>query len=120
MRHLKTLGTLAIVMVFSTISGRAQETKTEDGLKTYLIERDIPKAGEFTEEELVGISKKSCAVLEKMTDIEWLNSYIVDNKVYCLYRATEPKLIYQHAEDAGFPVTNIMEIGSVIGPKTAN
>ena len=55
-----------------------------------------------------------------MTDIEWVNSYVMDNKVYCLYRATTPELINQHAKDAGFPVTSIMEIGSVIGPKTAN
>ncbi|MBA4745855.1 MAG: DUF4242 domain-containing protein [Muricauda sp.] len=118
MKDLKTFGTIVIVVLFGLISGQAQETKAK--LKTYLIERDIPKAGEFTEEELVGISKKSCSVLEKMTDIEWVNSYVMDEKVYCLYRATTPKLIYQHAEDAGFPVTRIMEIGSVIGPKTAN
>lgn len=120
MKDLKTLGAIVIVVLFSSISGQAQETKAKDELKTYLIERDIPNAGQLTQDELKGISKKSCSVLEKMTDIEWLNSYVVDDKVYCLYRAANPELINLHAKEGGFPVTSIMEIGSVIGPKTAN
>tara|TARA_R110002012_G_scaffold68372_3_gene177675 strand:+ start:6454 stop:6816 length:363 start_codon:yes stop_codon:yes gene_type:complete len=120
MKDVKAMAAIVMVMVFCSISGQAQETKTKQELKTYLIERDIPNAGQLNQEELEGISKKSCSVLETMTDIEWVNSYVMDNKVYCLYRATTPELINQHAKDAGFPVTSIMEIGSVIGPKTAN
>jgi len=114
------MGAIVMVMLLCSISGQAQETKEKQELKTYLIERDIPNAGQLNQEELKGISKKSCSVLEIITDIEWVNNYVMDNKVYYLYRATTPELINQHAKDAGFPVTSIMEMGLVIGPKTAN
>lgn len=120
MKQLKTQGVLVLVTVFSLVSVKAQEASSKDEMKTFLIERDIPKAGEFTEADLKGISQKSCTVLEEMKEIEWVHSYVTGDKVYCVYRSKNTDLIEEHGDKAGFPVTSIMEIGSVIGPKTAN
>ncbi|MER3375293.1 MAG: DUF4242 domain-containing protein [Allomuricauda sp.] len=120
MKQLKSKGVLVLVTVFSLVSASAQETSSDKEMKSFLIERDIPKAGEFTEADLKGISQKSCSVLEKMKGIVWVNSYVTGDKVFCVYQSNDTDLIKEHAEKAGFPVTSIMEIGSVIGPKTAN
>lgn len=90
-------------------------------MKTYLIEREIPDAGKLTEEELKGISKKSCTVLKEMdSGIRWLHSYVTDNKIYCLYEAENRELILEHANIGGFPVNSIQEMSTTISPKTAN
>ena len=68
-------------------------------LKTYLIEREIPGAGELTSDQLRDISQQSCAVIKNIgPQIEWLHSYVTDDKVYCIYRAANEKLIHEHAE----------------------
>ncbi|MGX1928755.1 DUF4242 domain-containing protein [Flagellimonas sp. 2504JD4-2] len=111
------VGVLILMAIFTT---NAQEEKETKELKTYLIEREIPNAGELTAEELQGISQKSCAVLKQMdTGIEWLHSYVTDDKVYCLYKAENKDLIRKHAEEGGFPVNSIQELSSKIGPATA-
>ena len=89
-------------------------------MKTYVIEREIPKAGEFSMEELVSISQKSCTVLDEMgPQIQWLHSYVTENKIYCVYKATSEDLLLEHAEKGGFPATYITELSTMIGPETA-
>lgn len=90
-------------------------------MKTYLIEREIPDAGKFTPEQLKVISQKSCSVLDEMgPQIQWIESYVVANKIFCVYRAENKDLILEHAKKGGFPANNISEIYSVISPATAN
>ena len=68
-------------------------------MKTYLIERNIPNAGKLTQEELKGISQKSCSVLNEMgPNIQWVQSYVVGDKIYCVYKATSEELLKEHVE----------------------
>ena len=98
-----------------------EQLKSKETMKTYLIEREIPQAGGLSPEQLRGISQKSCSVLKEMgPDIQWLHSYVTDDKVYCLYKATDKDLIRQHAEAGGFPVNYITELATRIDPGTAN
>ncbi len=86
----------------------------------FLIEREIPGAGQLSSAELQGISQKSCSVLNKMgPTIQWLESYITDDKVYCIYIAPDEETIRQHAEQGGFPANRIAQIKTMIDPTTA-
>lgn len=88
--------------------------------KTYLIEREIPGAGQFTHEILKAISQKSCSVLEEMgPQIQWIQSYVTADKIFCIYKAENEELIREHARNGGFPANRIIEIPSVISPATA-
>lgn len=90
-------------------------------MKTYLIEREIPGAGDFTPEQLKAISQKSCSVLDEMgPTIEWQHSYVTGDKIFCIYKAENEDLIREHAKKGGFPANNIIEVGSVISPATAS
>lgn len=89
-------------------------------MKTYLIEREIPGAGNFTPETLKAISQKSCGVLEEMgPQIEWIHSYVTGDKIYCIYKAENEGLIREHAIKGGFPANKILEVPSIISPATA-
>lgn len=89
--------------------------------KTYLIEREIPGAGKLTPAELKAISQKSCSVLEEMgPQIQWIQSYVTADKIYCVYKAENEELIKEHAIKGGFPANKITEIPSVISPATAD
>ncbi len=86
----------------------------------YLIEREIPNAGTLTAEQLQGISQKSCCVLSEMgSKTQWLQSYVCDNKVYCIYIAPDEESIYEHASKGEFPVNKISQIKTIIDPTTA-
>jgi len=86
----------------------------------YVIEREIPGAGELTAEQLQAISQKSCSILSDMgTQIQWLHSYVTDNKIFCVYIAPDADTIKAHAEQGGFPANNIAEIKTIIDPTTA-
>jgi len=86
----------------------------------YVIEREIPGAGKLSAGELQGISQKSCGVLREMgPQIQWVQSYVTGDKVYCVYIAPNEQMIRQHAEQGGFPANRISEIKSVIDPTTA-
>lgn len=86
----------------------------------YVIEREIPGAGQFTAEDLRGISQKSCAVLQELgTRIHWIHSYVTDDKIYCVYHAANEDLIHRHAEQGGFPANSIAEIRATIDPATS-
>jgi predicted Rdx family selenoprotein len=86
----------------------------------YVVEREIPGAGQLTPEELRGISQTSCGVLNKLGPaIQWVESYVTPDKVYCVYIAPNEELIREHARQGGFPANKIAEIKSVIDPTTA-
>ncbi|MDE2387791.1 MAG: DUF4242 domain-containing protein [Betaproteobacteria bacterium] len=86
----------------------------------YIIEREIPGAGSLTPQDLQTISQKSCAILNSMGPrIQWLESYVTDDKVYCLYIAPDEVAIRTHAEQGEFPVTRVAQVRSVIDPATA-
>jgi hypothetical protein len=86
----------------------------------YLIEREIPGAGTFSAEQLQAISQKSCGILSGMgTKIQWLESYVTDDKVYCVYIAPDEASVREHAEQGGFPANKIAKINCIIDPTTA-
>jgi len=85
----------------------------------YLIEREIPGAGKFSPQQLQAISQKSCSVLNKLgSQIQWLHSYVVDDKIYCVYIAPHEEMIREHARQGGFPANHISEVKAVIDPTT--
>ena len=87
----------------------------------YVIEREIPCAGDLKQEDLKGISQKSCGILKEMgTGIEWVHSYVTGDKVYCVYNADNENLIQEHASTGGFPANKISEVKNIISPKTAD
>ncbi|PYV65777.1 MAG: DUF4242 domain-containing protein [Acidobacteria bacterium] len=86
----------------------------------YLIERELPGAGELSQEQLRGISQKSCSVLNKLgPQIQWIQSYVTGDKIYCVYRAPNEEMVREHAKQGGFPANRVSEITSVIDPTTA-
>ncbi|HTR67086.1 MAG TPA: DUF4242 domain-containing protein [Terriglobales bacterium] len=86
----------------------------------YVIEREIPGAGNLTPEQLQGISQRSCGVLSSMgPQIQWVHSYVTGDKVYCVYIAPNENMVREHARQGGFPANKISEVKSVIDPTTA-
>jgi cell division inhibitor SulA len=86
----------------------------------YVIEREIPNAGKLSKAELQSISQKSCDVLRNLgPEIQWLQSYVTDDKIYCVYIAPNEQMVREHANQGGFPANRISEIKSVIDPTTA-
>jgi hypothetical protein len=86
----------------------------------YVIERDLPGAGNLTADQLRGVSQKSCSVLNKLgPEIQWIHSYVTADKIYCIYRAPNEAMIREHAKQGGFPANKISEVSSVIEPSTA-
>jgi hypothetical protein len=86
----------------------------------FVIEREIPGAGKLTPEQLQAISQKSCGVLKSMgPQIQWLQSYVTDNKIYCIYIAPDEETVRQHAQQGGFPANSIARVRSVIDPTTS-
>ena len=83
----------------------------------YVIERDIPGAGNLSTDELKAISKKSCDVLKNMTpEINWVQSYVTDDKIYCVYLSPNEDLLREHASKGEFPINNIAKVNAVIEP----
>jgi hypothetical protein len=86
----------------------------------FVIEREMPGVGGLTPDQLKGASQGSCSVLKNLgPDIQWVHSYVTDDKIYCIYRAPSEDLIRQHAETAGFPANSVSEIRATIDPTTA-
>lgn len=86
----------------------------------YLIERELPGAGQLSAADLKAISQKSCGVLNTLgPQIQWVQSYVTDDKIYCVYIAPNAELVKQHAEQGGFPANRISEIRVGIDPTTA-
>lgn len=86
----------------------------------FLIEREIPGAGQLSAEELKGISAKSCSVLKELgPQVQWVQSYVTGDKVYCVYLAPDEKAVRKHAEMGSFPANRVSEVRATIDPTTA-
>jgi hypothetical protein len=86
----------------------------------YVIERELPGAGNLSAEQLQAISQKSCSVLNELGPrIQWVESYVTEDKIFCIYQAPDKEVIRRHAEMGGFPANRIEEIRNVISPVTA-
>lgn len=120
---------LFILMLYSTTtfsqtgsvvqSENKKIMETKD-MKTYVIEREIPGAGKLNGEELKTIAQTSCTVLKEMgPGIEWLQSYVIENKIVCIYRAESEEALREHAKKGGFPINVISLVSNTISPATA-
>jgi hypothetical protein len=90
------------------------------GMPKYVIEREIPDAGKLSAEQLKAISQTSCGVLSKMgPQIQWVNSYVTTDKIYCVYIAPNEEMVREHARQGGFPANSVSEISTIIDPTTA-
>ena len=99
---------------------RAEVIDKETDMPKFVIEREIPGAGKLTPSELKAISQKSCGVLSKMgPQIQWLQSYVTADKIYCVYIAPDEQVVREHAQQGGFPANRVSEVASVIDPTTA-
>jgi Protein of unknown function (DUF4242) len=86
----------------------------------FIIEREIPNAGALSARDLKEIAKKSCAVLKELgADIQWVQSYVTEDKITCVYISTNMELIREHARRGGFPADRILEVAVIIDPTTA-
>lgn len=86
----------------------------------YVIEREIPGAGKLSAEELKGISEASCNVLRKMgSEIQWIHSYVAEDKIYCVYVAPNEEMVREHARLGGFPANSVSRVSTIIDPVTA-
>lgn len=86
----------------------------------FVIEREMPGVGQLSQNDLKGASQGSCDVLRELgPEIQWVQSYVTDNKIYCIYRAPSEDLIRRHAEIAGFPANSISQVRATIDPTTA-
>jgi hypothetical protein len=86
----------------------------------YLIEREIPGAGQMSASDLRAITQRSCAVIRNLgPELKWVESFVTEDKIYCIYIGSDVELIQKHAEQGGFPANRISEIKSAIGPVTS-
>jgi len=112
----------AAVFAQTASSAKHENKKTMETkeMKTYVIEREIPGAGKLTGAELKSISQASCSVLKQMgPGIEWVQSYVTDNKLFCIYRAENEELLRTHAKNGSFPINAINLVSTTISPATA-
>jgi len=86
----------------------------------YVIEREIPGAGKISPQDLQSISQKSCSVLSGLgPQIQWVQSYVTDDKIYCIYIAPNKEMVLEHARQGGFPANSVAEVKTMIDPTTA-
>lgn len=86
----------------------------------FIIEREIPGAGDMSADELQAVSQKSCSVLNEMGPrIQWVNSFVTADKIYCIYIAPDAETVREHARQGGFPANSVAEVKTVIDPTTA-
>ena len=86
----------------------------------YVIEREIPGAGKMTPEQLKAVSQTSCGVLRQMgPEIQWVHSYVTDNKIYCIYNAASEEMVREHATKGGFPANSVAQVRAIIDPTTS-
>jgi cell division inhibitor SulA len=86
----------------------------------YVIEREIPGAGKLSQNELHAISQKSCGVLRNLgPQIQWVESFVTQNKIYCIYIAPNEQMVREHAQQGGFPANRVSEVKKMIDPTTA-
>ncbi len=130
---MKTITTLKLVLLILVMSSTAtfaqtasvakketKKTMETKKMNTYVIEREIPNAGKLTSPELKGISQTSCSVLKDLgPGIEWVHSYVTDNKIFCIYKAENEEVLREHAKKGGFPINSINLVSTMISPATA-
>ena len=86
----------------------------------FVIEREIPNAGAFTPEQLKAISQTSCGELRNLgPQIQWVHSYVTDDKIYCIYKAASEELVREHAQQGGFPANVVARVRTIIDPTTS-
>jgi hypothetical protein len=86
----------------------------------FVIEREIPGAGSLSPQQLHAIAQKSCSVLSNLgPQIQWLQSYVTDNKIYCIYIAPNEEMVREHARQGGFPANSVSQVRRVIDPTTS-
>ena len=86
----------------------------------YVIEREIPKIGDVTADQIIAISQKSCGVLSNLgPKIQWVHSYVTQDKIYCIYIAPNEEMVLEHARQGGFPANQVSEIKHIIDPTSA-
>ena len=86
----------------------------------FVIERDMPEVGKLSQADLKGASRKSCDVLDTIgPGIQWINSFVTDDKIYCIYMASDEEMIRKHSQMSGFPANRISRVRNVIEPATA-
>lgn len=86
----------------------------------FVIEREIPGAGKLSPQELQAISQKSCSVLDQLgPKIQWVQSFVTGDKIYCVYIAPDEEMVREHARQGGFPANSVAEVKSIIDPTTA-
>lgn len=86
----------------------------------YIIERNIPDAGKLTEDQLSAISKTSCGVIRSMgAEVQWVESFVTDDKIYCVYFAPNEAAVREHADKGGFPANSVAQVRRMIDPGTA-
>ena len=117
--------TIFLTALLLALSGAIAQTekpsKPEATMQRYIIERDIPGAGKLTLDDHRGGAAKSNRVLREMgSDIQWVQSYVAGDKVYCIYNATSEALVREHAVRSGFPANRITLVSMVVDPTTAN
>src|SRR5215510_13689553 len=121
-------GLIRLVLADSTPAAKSRENgcllsvmsaRWVMSIRKFIIERDIPKVGTFEREQLRGAAAKSNGVLRQLgPDIQWVESYVADNKTFCVYLAKHEDIIHKHAEISGFPATKITEVRKMIDPTT--
>jgi len=123
-----TMTLLSLILMFGSLTAYTQtasisKPKNEKSMKTmntYVIEREIPNAGNLTAADLQGIAQKSCSVLKELgPDIEWVQSYVTDNKIFCIYKAENEEILRTHAMKGGFPINSVHLLSTIISPATA-
>jgi hypothetical protein len=114
---------MLVTMAAFSQTATATKTKKEKSMtkmNTYVIEREIPNAGELNAQDLQGIAQKSCSVLKELgPGIEWVQSYVTDNKIFCIYKAESEAILRTHAEKGGFPINSVHQLSTMISPATA-
>ena len=86
----------------------------------FVIERDLPGAGNLGSSELKGVARKSCDVLNELgPKIQWIQSYVTDDKIYCIYIAPNAEVVREHARKGGFPATRVSEVRTIMDPTTS-
>ena len=117
---LALMATASAVLAQTANKNKTDKTMEKNNMNTYVIEREIPEAGKLSAADLQGISKTSCSVLTELgPDIEWVHSYVTDNKIFCVYRAESEEILRTHAAKGGFPINKINKLSTVISPATA-
>jgi uncharacterized protein DUF4242 len=86
----------------------------------FVIEREIADVGKLTPQQLQGVARKSCGVLEGMPTVQWVQSYVTDDKIYCIYIAPNEEAVREHARKGGFPANKVSPVRAMIDPTTAD